>query len=169
MSERSVELFLRAKESSEKFDYLVAGVTGALAAFIGERLQPTRLGLNPSTLEVLALAMLVLSIVVGFKRIERSIMITDLNSRRLQVSELRGTLMGVINSGKTQYNTLSGEKWTPDEAVVKVEELARGAGEMQKNIDRHIAVGQRLYHWRNRLLLFGFAALVVARLLPAYV
>jgi len=61
------------RQSTEKFDYFVLGLSGALCAYISQTYTPTILGRNPGTLELMALCMFVAAVVAGFKRIEGTI------------------------------------------------------------------------------------------------
>ena len=77
------------RESTEKFDYFILGVVGALCAYISQTFKPERIGLNPGTLELLALLVLVLGAVFGFRRVEQVNLVTLVNYRILHANERR--------------------------------------------------------------------------------
>jgi hypothetical protein len=69
-TERSDALFKSWRESTEKFDYFMLGVLGALCAYVAQGYKPARIGINSGTAELIALLLLVLAAVLGFRRIE---------------------------------------------------------------------------------------------------
>ena len=89
MSERSIEVYFKADESSEKFDYFVCSVAGALFAYIGRDYVPRKLGLGIPLIEPLSLVFLVASFYCGIKRIECKIHARRLNHKRLTLRKGR--------------------------------------------------------------------------------
>ena len=81
--DRSKMLYQAWQQASEKFDYFVVGAAGALVAYVGQHVQPTRLALNAGTLELAALALLLGAVVAGLKRIETSVTLLRMNSQLL--------------------------------------------------------------------------------------
>lgn len=167
-NERSVEIHTAHREAAEKFDYFVTGLTTALVAYIGERLPPTRLGANAHTIEVAALSCLVASVFFGFRRIEYAMAFLQINHHDLRLSEQRGMLMSVISSGQPGFNPHTGEVWTPQRAQQVLAQLVEPQRQIDEQLERERRRTLRLYRWRNRFLFLGFALLVIARLLPAY-
>jgi hypothetical protein len=55
MKENHLKIFDSWREASQKFDYFVAGLIGALVAFIGQSFKAVQLGLNAGTLELASL------------------------------------------------------------------------------------------------------------------
>ena len=82
---RSDGVYEKWRESTEKFDYFILGVLGALCAYISQTYKAERLGLNPGTLDLLALLVLVLAAVFGFRRIEAVNQGSLINHRILHV------------------------------------------------------------------------------------
>src|SRR6266404_3603754 len=94
MSEkRSLIAFEHYREGQQRFEYFITGVSTALCAYVGQTLQPQKFGFNPYTLEVLSVGLVVASIILGFKRIERGILLNQLNHDRLHMAEVRGELV----------------------------------------------------------------------------
>jgi hypothetical protein len=100
------------REASDKFDYFVTGVTGALTAYVEQTLHPFRLGANPQTIELVALVLLVSSVVVGLKRIEATIQLYGLQQNRLYREEARGALVKA-SQHPMAINTSTGELLMP--------------------------------------------------------
>lgn len=169
MSSRSDTAYGYWRDASEKFDYFVTGLTGALVAYVGQNLKPVRVGLNPQTVELAALAVLVASVVVGLKRIEVSIQLYKVQHGRLYHEEARGAFLDASQRPGQSLNVLTGDVVTSVEAVTRARGhhvQATAAGDQS---DELVKIATSRYHWRNGLLLVGFAALVAARILPAYV
>jgi len=69
-TERSDKVHEYLRQSSEKFDYFVTGITGTLCVYIIQTFQAEKISISPNTLELLSLLTLITSVFAGFKRIE---------------------------------------------------------------------------------------------------
>ena len=166
-TERSDVVYGYWRDATDKFDYFVAGVTGALTAYIGQHVRPTQLGINAGSLELLALVLLVLSVVMSFKRIETNIEVFKAMHARLYSEETRGSMIAAAGRG-TALNTATGDVFSSAQ-LLELAELHDGrVKQMRSTLDSLAAASLSYYNWRNRLLLNGFAILVFARVIPAY-
>lgn len=156
------------RTSAEKFDYFITGITGALAAFIGQNLQPERLGLNSATIELAALGLLIAAVVCGMRRIETHITLLRLQSRRLYELERSGAAVDAALKGGVFVNRETGDVLSAEQlrriSMMGKDEALRLDAPLAELMERSLA----LYRWRNRTLLLGFATLVFARIMPAY-
>lgn len=168
VTERSDKVFDNWRQATEKFDYFVVGVTGALCAYVSQTYKPAKLAVNPATLELCALVLLVLSVVAGFRRIERTIQVTLLNHRYLRASEEKGALTVKSSSGAL-VNESTGEIIPPHQVSENIAFLSRMAPEIRDRIEKAGASAHRWYKTRNWLLFLGFSALVFAKVWSAYV
>jgi hypothetical protein len=167
-TERSDKVFDSWRQAAEKFDYFILGVTGALCAYISQVYKPARLGLNPDTLELLALILLVCSAIVGFRRIERSIEVTLLNHRLLRTNEERGALVSKAQSGPL-VNESTGDILSPQMVQQHIQEISAAIPNLRIQAERASTAASRAYHLRNWLILIGFGALMYAKVWSAYV
>lgn len=167
-TDRSDKAYEHWREASEKFDYFMTGLTGALVAYLGQALRPTRLGLNVPSLEVLAVATLVTSAVLGFKRIETNVTLLRGQAKRLYGEESRGALLEAAAKG-AGLNVSTGDVFTPRQLIERAEIHRKGVESLRVSLDEVAARSGTYYQWRNRTLLCGFALLAAARILPAYV
>ena len=167
-TERSDKVFDNWRQATEKFDYFVLGVTGALCAYISQAYKPTKLGFNPDTLELLALILLVCSAIVGFRRIERSIEVTLLNHRLLRANEERGVLVSKAQSGPL-VNESTGDILSPQMVQQHIQEISAAMPKLRNQVDLASAAASRAYHTRNWLILVGFGVLMFAKVWSAYV
>lgn len=167
-TERSDKLYSSWRESTEKFDYFMLGVTCALCAYISQNYQPAKVGLNPGTLELGALLVLVLGTVTGFRRIERTLQATSINHRLLHAYEARGALVSEMADGKPLLNQSTGQVYTPEAAQAHVVALSNSIDALEREIAPVKRDALKQYRLRNGLTLAGFLLLLAARLWSAY-
>lgn len=167
-TDRSDGLHAKWRESTEKFDYFVLGVLGALCAYISQTYKPERIGLNPGTLELIALLVLVFGSVIGFRRIEAINQGTLINHRILHCYERRGGLVLVLQNGPGT-NTQTGETYTPEYAKDEISKLNQNLAHLQPQLDATQARALQHYHRRNAVTLVGFLMLLAAKVFSAYV
>ncbi len=167
-TERSDRVYEKWHQATERFDYFILGVNGALCAYISQTYKPEKLGINPGTVELLALLLLILAAIAGFRRIERTIQATLLNHQLLRKQEQKGSL--VAKSGVcTLVNESTGDILSPPEIAKNIENLSNIAQEIYDKIRKVKSSAYRWYHIRNWLLFLGFSALLGAKVYSAYV
>ena|SRR5437870_3072905 len=170
MSEkRSLIVFEHYREGEQRFEYFITGVSTALCAYVGQTLQPQKFGLNPYTLEVLSVGLIVASIVLSFIRIQRGIFLHQLNHDRLHMAEVRGELVLSSLEGRPFINKLTGDVITPVHAQEQITHIEQALPIREKQIKRVQATVLKLYRWRNWLLLCGFVGLFVSKILVPYI
>lgn len=79
MSDKSFDLFSKEHAASEKFDYFICSVAGALFAYIAQNYQPHKLDSWYHCLMPAALLSLTLSFLFGAWLIKKGIEITKIN------------------------------------------------------------------------------------------
>src|ERR1035438_3180715 len=168
--QRSIAAYDHYQKASQQFDYLVTGATGALCTYILQTFKPKRIDLSPYTLELLALAVLIVSVVVGFKMIESKVTALGVNAEWLRSSERVGALVAALPNVPFSpgVNTQSGEMITSENISEKIGNAQASTKFRQAEIDKWGKRTLRLYKWRNRTLACGFLLLVLARLASPY-
>jgi hypothetical protein len=156
------------RETSQRFEYFILGVSVALIAYVGKTLEPEKLGFTPYTMEVVALAVLVASVIVGFKRIEQIILAHHINVDVLRFQDKRGHLAKAFIEGKEQLVPHLGERWTLPDMKTEIDNLDTVIPLHQKHVEKINVTISRLYRWRNRLLACGFVGLFLAKVLIPY-
>jgi hypothetical protein len=164
--QRSLIAFEHYRDSEQRFEHLILGVSTALCAYVGQHLEPHKIGWNSFTLEVIGLTLLVVSLVLGFKRIEAGVFLHQLNANLLDGGEKRGVLMA--NRGRSALNELTGDVSTPESIEKELHVFAQVIPKLQHRIGELQSRTLSCYRWRNRFLLAGFVAALVARLLAGY-
>ena len=166
MSEtRSIIAFEHYREGEQRFEYFITGISAALCAYVGQTLQTQKFDFNPYTLEVLSVALIVASIIFGFKRIEIGIWLHQLNHAVLHMGEVRGTL---VSNPQGFINELSGEVLTPEGINKRIAQINQDLPTAQKKIKIAQAKILKYYRWRNWLLLLGFLGLFISKILIPY-
>ena len=160
--ERSDKVYETWRQAVEKFDYFILGVTGALCAYISQVYKPAQVGLNPGTLELLALLLLVASAVAGFRRVENTIQVTSLNHRYLRAQEERGVLISKANSGYL-INESTGDILSPDMVANQIQVATEVIPALRTQLDRARNAAESSYGIRNVLLFVGFSVLVASK------
>ena len=168
-TERSDSAWRAWKESSEKFDYFMAGLCSALTAYLGQGFKAVALGANPGTVELAAIVALCASVVAAFKRIEWTVTLFGAMQARVYHEEARGNLASAAQgAAQLLINQATGQLMTPAEALLTAEFHGTRATAVGKKLDEYAAKAEAAYQWRNRLLYLGFGLLVAARVWAAY-
>ena len=167
-TERSDKLYATWRDSTEKFDYFILGVTGALCAFISQTYKPVKIGINAGTLEVIALLILVLAVVAGFRRLEKTLLITAINHQELHAYEARGGMVANLKPDQQILNQATGQVFSPEAATKRIAELTESIEQLQRQVAPIQQVAERHYHARNYLTLIGFLLVVAAKVWSAY-
>ena len=154
----------------ERFEYFIVGASLALCAYVGHTLHPEKLTfLSAYTMEVISLALLIISAGVGLKRIESLVQIRRLNGQLLDAIEKRGAVMTTkpFSEGLIIVKN-PGRLLTSEEAASWVRELNDKIQILHHMIEKETSRAESVYKWRNRLLLIGFCGLVLSKILTPY-
>lgn len=162
--ERADWLYETWMEKVGKFDYFVAGADLALLGYLAPRLQLVRgsVGGKP-IVELLALAVILGSAVCALKRIEATNVLASLNHQRISRLESAGALMEVFGTGRPALNKRTGEIIDPLVAGQQVGQEQKLAGAAELKFDHWSSGARSWYQWRDRLLIFGLALILVSR------
>ena len=155
------------QEAEQKLDYFIVGVAGALCAFIAQSYRPEQLGLNPSTLEVVSVFSLLLSCVLGFRRIELSIIIGRINALMLESDDKLSALVSNFN-GASLLNKSTGEVYTPETTLMLIEKYGKDKKSLLASLNMIQKKSQRAYRARNWLLPIGLLFLLSSRISVPY-
>jgi hypothetical protein len=168
MSEEISATFEAHREASQRFDYFILGLSVALVAYAGKTLQPEKFGINPYTLEVASLLALIASIIIGFKRIEQTIVAHLVRFKLLDLRKSRGTMTEGFIEGKTRIMPERGEKWTPDDMKREIDQLDLLIPDCERKFEEVGDKAAKFYSWRNALLICGFIGYFFSKLLLPY-
>jgi hypothetical protein len=108
MAESELIVFQQAREGAQRFEYFLLGISLALCAYEGKTLAPQKLGLNAYTIEVLAVLLIIVSVIFGFKHIQMMIAMSSLNHEILTRQGKRSRLI----KSELMYDDLTGVELT---------------------------------------------------------
>lgn len=153
----------RWHEATQKLDYFILGILGALVAYLAQGLGPVTIGANPSTVELVSVLLFLSSMVAGFRRVECTNMCLGGIYRRLQAEERMRSLQEASNKG-IPYHTFTFRAVTPDEfaQIHKEISLEREAG--IREFAEWAPAALRWYLLRNAFMALGIVALVASKI-----
>jgi hypothetical protein len=167
MAERSLIAYEHWRESSQKFDYFMTGLSGALVAYIAETYSPQRIGWSPNSIELLSVFLLVASLVAGFKRIDYNVGAFKIMSQKLDAEEKLGSLTASMSNAPV-LNVLTGEILTFTDIESKrayyTQVISFSESKLKTWTDRSF----KAYRLRNYLLVMGFSAIITSKIWLAY-
>jgi hypothetical protein len=160
--------FATWNEATQKFDYFMAGLSGAIVAFVGQSFVPHRLGFNPSTLELLALVLLIASFWCAIKRIE---IYTDFLRLTLQRDHFEDKAIILrTNSHVGEVKKIeNGEVVSQEEKKQLDKENITKANMAQEKLESQASKASKYYSLRNYLIIAGFVLLLISRVSSVYV
>ncbi len=169
MESRSADMYGKAHEGSEKFDYFVCGISGALFAYIGQQYTPHKIEFSLSLLEPLSLVFLLLSFYAGLKRIETVNKCTMVNHKILEAAESARNLADQLReAGESFCDPADGRVI----GRIEMDRLRRRQVEISREWAARLAPVKRKalleYRSRNRWLILGFSAIFLSKLAQPY-
>ena len=165
--ERSTVVYDIYQKAAQQFDYAVTGATGAMCTYILQTLKPKRVDFSPYSLETLALLVLIVSVIFGFKLLESKVKLLKVNTDLMRVGDELGARTANYPS-LGGLNLQSGEVLTPERMAQETALLRANLTAIRTAIHMQGDVCTRFYVWRNRCLVSGFLLLVLARLSAPY-
>jgi hypothetical protein len=168
MADNHIKVFDLWRESTQKFDYFVAGLIGALLAFIGQSFASDKLGINPSSLELLALLLLVFAFLCAFKRIESNNETLRLTYQRDRSDDQMIELRNAKDSGQLARDVKTGEVLSQEGVAELMNNYAAKSQIAESHLKSFSTKAYYYYHFRNYTLILGFLLLLAARVFKAY-
>jgi hypothetical protein len=161
------------RDAADKFDGTLTAAVATIAGYAGQNLHPGRLGLNPTTLEVLALAVLLYALLASFRRHEAVMFARRHETDRMFFKEEAEAMhmaaeRARLTPGAVLTNAATGERATPDDIEAGAAAFRRDAAALSAPIDRAHRAAARLYRSRTNALLADIGLLVAARVWTAY-
>ena len=149
----------------QKFDYFLLGISIALFAYLGKDFTPTKIGLNESTIELIALTALFISIVFSYMRMKCDLTIKSLNFSILHLGEKRGALTEAMSTAGLKYNAETGDVINPHQAAGEIDVIKEIIGENQQALklkqDRSVWFSRT----RELFLIIGFISILLTKYL----
>jgi len=167
MSE-SAQIYSKAVDSEEKFDYFICGVAGALFAYQGQHYLPHRLALNWNLFEPLSLLLLAASFFTGLVRIRKANLIKKINVRAMEAYESYIKAIEALKGPGPFHQGTTGKILSAEELRQEAEHDKAAADYRHGELQKVIASARIWYNARDWLLLAGFISILVFQLGSAY-
>src|ERR1043165_5147916 len=168
---QSDDLYKLIQDSSEKFEYFVPTVAGALFAFVGQHYEPRKFAFDASLFEPATLLLLGLSFYFGLSRFENVLLVKKINYKILTLTEdLRVYVQALIamREGKESCDMITGEIATREAMEKKHAGKTAAIEKYEADGEKLQKKGVTLYKWRNRFLLLGMLSLFASKIIPPY-
>jgi hypothetical protein len=158
------------RDGLQRFEFFLVGVCFALSAYVGQTLHPEKLTLlSAYTIEIVSVALLIVSAALGLKRIESLVEISRLNGELRDSIGKRGAVMvSKPNSEGLVVIENPGRLLTMQAAADWVGVLNEKIPVLHHMIEKETTRADNLYQLRNRLLLIGFCGVILAKVLTPY-
>ncbi|MCX6879821.1 MAG: hypothetical protein NTW21_39355 [Verrucomicrobia bacterium] len=169
MSHENAKILYQAShEAQQKFEYFLTGAIGAMFAYTAQTYTPKKLDFSPSTLEPIAVICFAVAFFLGLRRLDCLYHILGVNYEKTHADAdaavIQKALRMIENDPLLRY-----QPGTSLEEMEKELEWNRIRSRSAKPILDDLKTRIRtFYNWRSRLLLVGFALIVLARVLSPY-
>lgn len=167
MTERSLDVYNRMKESQVKFDYFMIGLSSALFAYLGEKFSPQPLSFSSNTIELAALICLAVSVVAGLRRIEFDISHQMGNFISLDATERRTTTGKAIAFGAEVLNVDNQSYLTQENFKTHSENMSRKIELAENEMRKYGKRAAIAYSIRNWSLFSGFFLLALSKVVSS--
>lgn len=168
MNEKSFELFSKEHASTQKFDYYICSVAGALFAYIGQTYEPHKLNSFLNCLTPVGLLCLVVCLLFGFLVIYQNSTLTRINKEMLTAQEMSKELTKILVDCKESYQNDYGEVFSRQDCI----KIRKQKGEEVKNsIQKANSLMDAidcLVICRNIFLVVGFILILAAKICQPY-
>jgi hypothetical protein len=171
MGDRSTGIYGMAHAATEKFDYFICSVTGALFAYIAQTYQPQKIDNIFSILQTLSLLILFVSFFSGIRRIQLVNLNTRINHAMLQASEKAGKITTALidyRPADSFHNQASGERTNREDLERKRADYIKEANKMEANLPVIQSKAVRCGRVRDVFLLLGFVTIFSSKILQPY-
>jgi hypothetical protein len=168
-AENAQLLYKAAHEAQQKFEYFLTGIIGAMFAYIVQTYTPQKLDWSASTLEPIALIFLAMSFFLGLHRINCIYHILGMSYEETVATDSCTEIRKALEQGEPHKDSLPPQQREYMEGWRKTMEVQQARA---KSAASHVgALDQQsklCYNLRNHLLIGGFVAILLARILAPY-
>ncbi len=168
MSNLSLEAWKSVKQTQQKYDYFIVGLSSTLFAYLGSNFTPGALSLSQNSFELAALTCLLVSILFGILRLESEIAIQSTDYRKTQAQERLDVVNKIINMPYRDIDLNSGSEITQSEAKEHQEILKEFVTKSTQGLGKLGGRYQFYFLVRNVSLFLGFALLVASKFISLY-
>tara|TARA_Y100001956_G_scaffold79345_1_gene92366 strand:+ start:570 stop:1091 length:522 start_codon:yes stop_codon:yes gene_type:complete len=167
MDNEKLDLFKGIRDSQQKLDYFLLGLTSALFAYVGEKYKPEPISLSENTLELAAITLFFVSLLVGFWRINTNIKVMMGNYRVLDMESNQSSILSSFAEPDGYLQHSSGRVIHTQEAQIILSVISEQAPLVKKRMSRNVILSGWLSRLRNWSLMSGFLLMAFSKLYGA--
>ena len=163
---RSVVAYNHWRHASDKVDYFMLGISTALTAYFGQNLITTKIGVNPSTLELASLFLFAASVLAGLERIKAMVTALGAESGYLAAFERAGNIRTAVEKGggANLLDSVSGETFSIAAALKEIAIQDQHCATLERQKDKWKEYAECVYKCRDRCLMCGVVLFTGAKL-----
>lgn len=169
MPNLSLEAWKSVKQTQQKYDYFIVGLSSTIFAYLGSNFTPGALSLSQNSFELAALTCILVSILFGILRLESDISIQSTDYRKVQAQERLDVVNTIINMPYRNIDLDSGSEITQSEAKEHQNILKEFVVKSTRGLDILGGRYQFYFFLRNVFLFLGFALLVASKFISLYI
>jgi hypothetical protein len=166
-SQPSLEIYKKGQDAADKFDYFVCGVAGAVFAYDAEHYVPRRLDFSFHSLESVSLLLLPLAFVCGVQKLRYSVRGTHINHGLNDSEEKSLKLALELEDDKKAKEPKYGEA-SRQMMIQDIRKHRANVDILAAQLSKVDSVGRRWYIARDILLVSGFVAIYLSKVLQPY-
>ncbi|WP_416307257.1 hypothetical protein [Neptunicella sp. SCSIO 80796] len=168
MSNLSLEAWKNVKQTQQKYDYFIVGLSSTLFAYLGSKFTPGALSFSQNSFELAALTCFLVSILFGIFRLESDIAIQSTDYKKTQAQERLDVVNKIINLPYRNIDLDSGNEITDSEAKEHQRILKEFVTKSTRGLDKLGGRYKFYFKVRNIALFLGFISLVLSKFLALY-
>ncbi len=168
MSDKTLEAWKNIKQTQQKYDYFIVGLSSALFAYLGTRFTPDPHLLSQNSFELAALTCFAVSVLFGIFRLESEISIQSTDYWKVQAQERLDAVNKIVNLPYRNINLYSGHEIPASEAREHQKILKEFVTKSTTGLEQ---LGNRYKFYfivRNYSLFAGFIFLVAAKYIALF-
>jgi len=170
MSHENAQLLYKAaQEAQQKFEYFLTGAIGAMFAYVVQTYTPQELDFSASTLEPISLVFFAVAFFLGLRRINFLYHMLGIGYEQAQASADAKEIEKALRQAEPYKETLSPQQDNYRKEWEMKRDWSRKRADSANPILEELDRKARLfYSCRNHLLIGGFVAMALARILEPY-
>lgn len=165
---RAMPMFAHWRASAEKLDYFILGICAGLSGYLGTHYEPSALGINPSSAELISLLLFGSATAAGLMRLRNGVAYWGAQYLFIESAEKGAQLKTLLASGTgLAIIDASGDVISRDQAAEKASDLVARAEAAEAERAKWKPRFEVWYNVRDRLLVAGIVFYLGSKLWAA--
>ena len=168
MSNISLEAWKNVKQTQQKYDYFILGLSSALFAYLGAKFEPEAFSFSQNSFEIFALVFLANSILFGILRLESDIAMQSNDLRKVEAQEKLDVVNKILAYPYKNINLDTGNETSKAEALDSKQILSEFISSMNEH-GKELGTNYTFkFKVRNYSLYLGFILLILSKFVGIY-